>query len=167
MITDYPWWSIFVGYLFSIIPSSFFIKRMTTNAYQKVGTYDSEKIEKFNLKTPDPYFRWTSFLIGILERIIFTTSVIIGQTSFIPIWLVFKSISQWKNWEIDNGRAMFNIFLLGTGFSILYGALGGQVIIWLSFGDLTEVLISTISLILLSIGFNIYINKQLSYKSEK
>ena len=163
MMEDVQWWCIFVGYSFSIIPSSFFIKRFSTLAYQKVGTYDPQKIEKLNLKIPDPYFRWTSFLVGILERIIYTTSVLTGLLSFIPVWLALKAISQWINWEIENGRAMFNIFLIGTGLSIFYGTFGGKLVFWLNDGSWVEVIITTLALIFLSLYFVWFTKKQKRY----
>jgi hypothetical protein len=146
---------IAIGYAYSIFAGVIFVRCFSRLAYEKIGEYNP----KDSLKS----FRWTANLVGILERIIYTSSIIFGVQSFIPIWLGVKIISQWKKGEIENGRAMFNIYLIGTGLSLAYGSAGGQIILWLRNDKVFEAVIAGVALIVLNLLMIWYTNHQEPY----
>ena len=76
---------------------------------------------------------WLPRIVGIFERIIFTTSFIIGMYQFAAVWLGLKVIGSWKD-NSDNTnkkkrnekvpkiklwRVRENIFLIGTAMSLI------------------------------------------------
>jgi hypothetical protein len=107
---------------------------------------------------------WATIIMGCIERFIYTTSIVFGVKEFIPAWLVVKVASQWSKWDgtkdksintINDGsfkgRGMYQMYLVGSGLSVIYGALGGQTIIWISNGNSWYAIISNIVVIILSL----------------
>ena len=78
-----------------------------------------------------------------IERIIFTSAVLIGKYHIIGYWLAFKVIGRWstsiskiieKEREYMKGLNR-HIYFIGVGLLILYGVVGGKIIQWLQCGD--------------------------------
>jgi hypothetical protein len=72
-----------------------------------------------------------SIPLGIVERILYTTSFILGAPSWVGIWLVVKVAVQWDRWT-GKERATYNVFLIGSALSILFGFIGA----WIAIGKL-------------------------------
>lgn len=66
--------------------------------------------------------------IGILERFLFTTAVLMGSSAFIPVWIAIKVAPQWDRWK-GSERVTYNVFLLGNMISIIF-SLSGAWIAW-------------------------------------
>ena len=86
---------------------------------------------------------WLVSLVGVVERSLFVLALHIGQPEFIGLWLTLKIASQWNQWSSDSvqlttatvpGRAVFQVFLLGNAFSILFAFLAFKVYSWLQAG---------------------------------
>jgi hypothetical protein len=66
-----------------------------------------------------------------------------GYPGFIAVWLGLKVVPQWKRWNENTkmagkeleGRAVFNIFLIGNGLSVVFAGLGAKCIQWLDDGQ--------------------------------
>ena len=79
---------------------------------------------------------YLSRLVGFVERALFVATLQMGRGELIGIWLVLKVAGQWKRWtegekvgdKTIDGRSAFNIFLIGSGLSIAYAFVGGQLI---------------------------------------
>ena len=69
--------------------------------------------------------------MGNVERFMYTTVFIIDQPAFVAVWLALKVASQWKRWEGEE-RATYNVFLIGSGISIIMAYLGA----WVALGNL-------------------------------
>lgn len=97
-------------------------------------------------------------MLGAIERLLYTTAIIIGESNFIALWLTLKTISQWEKWKgkDEKSRANFNNFLSGTGLSLAYGVLGGMVVKWLGRNDFPLIFSSTIGLVILTEIFIMY-----------
>ncbi len=79
-------------------------------------------------------------LLGFVERTLYTTSVVIGQWGFFPVWLGLKVapevVRKWGEKPGDDGiesgierqRRYFNRWLTGTGISLMYGVVGAKMI---------------------------------------
>ncbi len=141
--------SIYIGHLivFPISDDAYFITL-------------KEKYEQWEI---GPH-RWTSICVGILERIIITTSLIFGVTGVLAIWYGIKIISKVNVWNEEKkddarnetvkhgrGRALFNIYLIGTALSLIYGAFGAQVFYWLHYHYYLHFLLS--APVLIGAGF--------------
>lgn len=101
-------------------------------------------------------------IIGIIERIFYMFSWLAIKPEFIGFWLALKVAGQWKRWEKDSetglsetglkkkipGRAVFNVFLIGNGLSILFGIMGALIVQWLSEGQIWVAIVVPSTLIL-------------------
>jgi hypothetical protein len=141
-----------IGYSFSVLLGGWLISIFSRNSWVAIeGLVELNRI----------YFRSGSYLVGILERLIYTSSIVFGVKEFIAVWLAVKIASQWKAYEGSESdrasqhkaRALFNVYLLGTGLSLLYGALGAQIITWLDKQEYILPLISSFTLVTVNLIF--------------
>ncbi|MGD1047058.1 MAG: hypothetical protein ABR936_17275 [Bacteroidota bacterium] len=106
-----------IGYSISLFISHFLIRWTIDPMWKAHG--DPRKNEWFV----------ASLNQGLIERLMFTTSWLVDKPAFIGIWLALKVASQWKGWS---EKAGYNIFLVGSGLSILYAVLGAMEISWIN-----------------------------------
>jgi uncharacterized integral membrane protein len=64
---------------------------------------------------------------GMVERVLYTGSLYSGQPALVGVWLVLKTASQFKRWGAMPGHM---IFLVGSGLSLIYAAVGARMIEW-------------------------------------
>lgn len=69
-----------------------------------------------------------SWLLGIIERILYTFAFIINAHEWVAVWLTLKVAVGWTRWQ-KGDRSSYNIFLIGSGLSILFGLLGAWIIL--------------------------------------
>ena len=100
----------------------------------KVGSANKTLLKKLRLVS------WMPRTVGILERLIFTTSFILGRFEYIGIWLALKTIGSWKSNTGENNmnknnlwRVTENIFLMGTAFSLILSFFGA-ISFWIFLG---------------------------------
>ena len=88
-----------------------------------------------------------SRLVGITERILYTTALLAGKSGFIAVWLTLKFADRWQEWRrLDRqdgaisvqpneaagrfppgwGRA--NIFFVGNALSLIFAFVGAVII---------------------------------------
>jgi hypothetical protein len=65
-------------------------------------------------ESPDPAESRLANYVGILERVMYTTSMLIGKPEFIGVWLVVKVVQQRRSRE-------HNVFLVGSALSLIWG----------------------------------------------
>lgn len=70
--------------------------------------------------------------LGIIERFLYTAAIIMGLPEWIPIWLGLKVAVSWKRWQDEKQRGTYNIFLIGSALSLIFGFLG----VWIALGRL-------------------------------
>jgi hypothetical protein len=95
-------------------------------------------------------------ILGLVERCIYTISIYIQRPEFIGAWLVLKVAGQWGKRSDKAGRAWFNPFLIGTGISLIYGAVGGYLISWIEGRDWQHAFTVPLTLIGASIWLMLY-----------
>jgi len=64
---------------------------------------------------------------GVVERLLYTTAFLVNQPGFIAVWLALKVASQWERWKKVDERATYNVFLIGSGLSLIMAFLGAWV----------------------------------------
>ena len=71
-----------------------------------------------------------SGLVGLTERILFTTVLLAHHPEFIGLWLTLKFAGRWREWQPDTpgGWGRVNIFLVGNALSILFSFIGATII---------------------------------------
>jgi len=81
----------------------------------------------------DPPTRSLSSVLGIVERGLYTVALVVGGPQWIGVWLAIKVIARWQRSEregVSATRAIDNIWLIGTGLSVLFGFLGACLALW-------------------------------------
>ena len=116
------WLHLALGYGFSVLVGHFLIRWTLSSLY----VFDPQQ-------PPDLIH---AQLVGVVERVLYTTSWLLGHPEFIAVWLALKVAGQWNRWSEDRdgipGRAFYNVFLIGSGLSILYGVTGALIVRWLT-----------------------------------
>jgi hypothetical protein len=72
-------------------------------------------------------------VVGYVERVLYTSAILLEVPSVIGFWLAIKVIGSWNNLEGPDRtkpRSSINIFLVGTLVSLLYGTVGGMTVAW-------------------------------------
>jgi hypothetical protein len=89
---------------------------------------DVLKEEKSGAKKDMYLVRW----LGVLERFLYTSCIVVGYPAGITAWMAIKVITRWKSeqerWATIS-RA--NIYLIGNLLAILFGAIGGLLCVLL------------------------------------
>ena len=80
-----------------------------------------------------PSVRWHREALGIVERSLTVTAVLLRSPELVAAWLVFKAASAWTSWKDAPG--VFNRYAVGTALSLAFGASGGALILALSSGN--------------------------------
>lgn len=75
-------------------------------------------------------------IVGYLERLAVAGAWMLGRPELAGAWLVLKAAAVWRTWEDDRG--VFNVFLIGTGTSVVFGVAGGLIAELVSSGDWTR-----------------------------
>jgi hypothetical protein len=122
-------WPYLLGYLAFVIfpnqPINWVTSDMWSDLVQRADDPESSNIN-FSGK------------IGFIERTLYVGSILAGKPEFIGIWLVLKVAGRfWKDEKVlkDDGtevpsRAIFQVFLIGSGLSIIYAVIGAKCIQW-------------------------------------
>jgi hypothetical protein len=71
-----------------------------------------------------------SWLVGIVERTLYTTALAVGAWQFIGVWLAIKVAARWRDPDAQKGLPTDNAWLIGTGISLLFGFIGALIIRW-------------------------------------
>ncbi|MDD5675203.1 MAG: hypothetical protein PHC61_13625 [Chitinivibrionales bacterium] len=74
-----------------------------------------------------------SSISGIVERLLYLGSLIIGKPEFIGLWLGLKTAGEWGHWhntsENGVGRKGYLIFLIGTALSLSFSFISWKSIL--------------------------------------
>ena len=147
-----------VGYLYSLLIGTWLIYYLADYTGKAIGEFKEGE-----------YYRWTASMVGVTERLLYTSAILFSKLEFIGIWFLLKVASQWRRWgekdktiKTENAndekgayreRANFNSFLINTGLSLAYGVLGGEIIIWLKNNDVITSIAFGLGLMLLNAIF--------------
>ena len=150
------WISYVFGYFFAVIIGHWCISWIVSTLWGASGWLEDNRVRPFG---------YSPSLVGLVERTLYLISLQLAHPEFIAVWLAMKVAGQWKRWEEGAtirstsipGRAFYNFFLIGTGFSIAYSAAGYAIIYSLNNNDYFSaiatpvvVLASTICFVLLT-----------------
>jgi hypothetical protein len=88
---------------------------------------------EFPKRSLPPYQMTIPKIVGYIERALLL--FLLPNYFVVGVWITLKVAPTWKEWtQVENtkvpGRATYNIFLIGSGLSILYSLLGSNIIQW-------------------------------------
>ena len=138
--------TLIVGYIYSSIVAAFFITPM-----MYLLSKNTENIEYFEERkrlglskgknreeSIGCLGQWEVSMVGIIERCLYLTSILVGKPEFIVAWLGIKTVV-WSLSDKDvlsssykylSFKRKYNNFLVGNGISILYAFAGFGIIQW-------------------------------------
>ena len=129
-----------VGYFFSIFFGLFFVKLIVGKFWEK-NDLKKKTARSFQIST-----------MGCIDKFIYTTSLLIGYPQFIAVWLAYRVAGRWHisvKEKILMSSVGYNIHMIGTGLSLIYGVTGGLMVKWL-ICDITKAIIFPLFLVLCS-----------------
>lgn len=106
-----PYQSLLLAYLVSTVIGSLTIFPIMRYVFRRIGSI--EQVESL----------WLAIWVGVLERGIYTTAVILGASEVIAGWLALKAAANLK--APDKQLTEYYAFLLGNGLSLAFGIGGG------------------------------------------
>jgi hypothetical protein len=69
--------------------------------------------------------------VGVIEIILYASSVVFEHPEFIAVWFATKYVSSYHTWSRDPvGRSFYNRSLFGSGLNILIGYFTGRAALW-------------------------------------
>ncbi len=120
-----PLFNLSIGYFFSLVLGGFLVDWIMMILQKRSEVLREQKT---NLKR-DRYLVRT---LGVLERFLYTTCIVIGEPAGIAAWLAIKVLTRWTNdkeqWATIS-RA--NLYLIGNLLNVFLGAAGGLIILLL------------------------------------
>lgn len=133
----------FIGYFFGIFIAHFFISYIINQLWELIQNNQRES-------------SWLPGIVGWIERVLFIIAIQNSAYGFIGIWLALKVAAQWKKWKDkeQNGRIAYNIFIIGSGLSVIFAIVGAKLIDWFK----EDIEVSKIVFIpLIVIGFSLFL----------
>lgn len=109
--------SVIWGYLFSLVCGG-----LTTWLVMDVLIWG--KLHRINNKRFFEH-REITIILGFLERLFYTSAVILLKPEWIPFWLTLKTATTWGRW--GDKRPEFNSFLIGNLLTIGFGVAGAWI----------------------------------------
>ena len=128
-----------MGYGFAVILAHFPVSWVVGSMRERVG-----KI----IKLPLDKFTWQAAAVGFVERALFGVAFQSKIYLLIPLWFALKVAGGWGQWNKEDGRVIFNIFLLGSALSFGYAIAGVQSAIWAANNEWWKAIAIPLSLLL-------------------
>lgn len=102
--------------------------------------YCSNVILRYKVADDDDDAPDVPSFVGVIERLLYVGALQYDAHTLIGAWLVLKVAAKWGKWGQPTllGRDLYNIFLLGTGLSLGYSAVGFWIGELLASGKKTE-----------------------------
>lgn len=119
-----PMIPMFIGYFFAAVFGHYFIMLLRNELWKFEGDIDN----KYETTEQQSKYLFQPQILGVVERILYTTALFTGETTIIGVWLGLKLASQWKVW--NDSRKIFNISLICNVMCLFYSWVGFKLIGW-------------------------------------
>jgi len=120
----------FLYVIIAAFPISWVMYLMEKNVNLIDKIENSKKTD--DLKSSKGWFlsQWQVSIVGIIERFLYLTSILVLKPEFIALWLTIKTVYLSLSEKNVSGRRIYNNFLIGNGLSIFYAFAGAGIIQW-------------------------------------
>ena len=119
-----------IGYSFAVLIAHFPIARIQERLWNDLSSTACTDIR------PRP---WHATVIGVVERTLYVAALQASAAYLIGVWLALKAASQWEGWSKGlqysavaakniTGRELANVFITGTGVSLVFALAGSRCI---------------------------------------
>lgn len=140
----------FVGYFYGIMIAHFCISCIIKQLWKSIPDQPKKN-------------RWLAGIVGWIERALFIIAILNCAYGFIGIWLILKAAAQWRRYSDtqSKGKIASNIFIIGSGLSVIFAIVGAKLIDWLKEDvEISKIVIIPLIVILFSLLIKLYIEKQ-------
>ena len=120
------WWRFGIGFAVSVAVGGAVL-------YGVLERFLWDKYFRDHPNVPRPNYT-TTRVVGLLERLMYTGALCAGIWQWVGFWLALKVTVRWRTKTEPDGPSD-NIWLIGTGLSVLFGFLGA----WIALGHLPVV----------------------------
>jgi hypothetical protein len=124
--------AILIGLAYSLILGHIFVKLVSEAMWTKLldKAPDLEQVARRD--------NWQTPIVGAVERALYFSCYLLGQYSFVGLWLMLKVAGQWRRWNEGigdtetnerklEGRSIYYVFLVGSTLSLAFGVVGGML----------------------------------------
>ena len=110
------WHRLFALYLLAVAVSGLLIS-YATHGMRRLSAV-SDRSEETHLA---PAGIWPPVVLGAIEIVLYTTTLLMGQAGFIGVWLILKVAGRWGDWQERGQEARNRLqgFLVGTALSLV------------------------------------------------
>ena len=110
------WHRLFAFYLLAVAISGLLISYATHGMRHLGGVSDGS--DEARLASAGV---WPPVVLGAIEVVLYTTTLLMGQAGFIGVWLILKVAGRWGDWQERGQEARGRIqgFLVGTALSVV------------------------------------------------
>lgn len=127
------WYALLIGYSFPLLVGVLLMKNVVERLWECLIP---EGVQQ-NAVRPET---WQPRVLAVLETVLYMAFMQMGQAWFIGAWMAFKIAGHWKRWGDPGdepshkppGHVVFNVFLIGNGFVILYAYVGLKLAGWIN-----------------------------------
>lgn len=124
------WCLVFLGLAFSVVGGDLVLHNL-------IDLFLWPKFYEVHNLPPPPVFPLTKRVgwlvfpltrqVGWLERFLYTLAIYVGVWQWIGVWLAIKVAARWRSTQERPYGPADNIWLIGTGLSVLFGFVGAWV----------------------------------------
>jgi len=115
--------SVYIGHICSYIVSA--VMWGDFECQNMINPFKGEiKVKRRKGISIAPNPAWT----GMVERLLYTTSILIAKPEFIVVWLGMKMAGRWKVLQKGEKNKAFNPFFAGSGISLFFGVMGAYLV---------------------------------------
>jgi hypothetical protein len=126
------WYAQLIGYGFPVILGILLMRNVVERLWDCISPNSSKSVSL----RPET---WQPRVLAFLESVLYIAFLQLGQAWFIAAWLALKTAGQWQRWGSAGddrankppGHVVFNVFLIGNGFLVLYCFVGYKMIGWI------------------------------------
>ena len=152
------------GYIYAIIVGHYLVK-WNVDALWDVIAVGPKTLRRYP---------WPSALLGHLERTMYTTALLLQQEQVIAVWLALKAVPQWRRWSDEiqtghgpvEGRAVFNVFLIGNALNVFFAFIGARIVLWARAGEIIIPIVEGAALVMATVVF-LFISRRNEFGKQK
>ena len=119
---------VFLGFAFSIVANQVGVSFLTRKMRHYLEQHAKERGEQAPPHNPNSLTQ----LLGLTEAVLYTAALLWGAKEFVAVWLALKAAVRWRatSSEREAGTGTDNLWLVGSGASVLVAYLGACIARW-------------------------------------
>jgi hypothetical protein len=152
-----------IGYFFAVVVAQFLVAPIQNRLWRDLISKSGMPAQKVRPRA------WHATVVGFVERTVYVAALQASAASLIGVWLALKVASQWKGWSEGlkddsntkiTGREFANVFITGTGLSLVFALAASRCIPHLGRGEWLKAMFLIIAPVIGAITLYMFICRQ-------